>query len=227
MSSTLSSNTSHKTTTPQIRHVYTFHKRRHFRCEILLTLSVALLTFAEALQTKFDLGIWHTLFNWSNLTVAVQSQWGGPDSSDKRDWLAGQISELFASEPATDAEDVEVMLLQVLEDEFGMRLEDETEVAVARDIMAIRQEIGEGNTETVDRLQKKWEARKGKEIDTGNVNVKETNQEGEWDSVDEESDEDEDVDMSDAPALVPAKSSKPEPEVDDDGFTKVVGKKKR
>lgn len=118
------------------------------------------------------------------------------------------------------------MLLQVLEDEFGIRLEDETEVAVAREIMAIRKEIGEGSTEIVDRLQKKWEARKGKEIDTGNVNVKETNQEGEWDSVDEESDEDEDVDMSDAPALVPAKS-KPEPEVDDDGFTKVVGKKKR
>ena len=128
----------------------------------------------------------------------------------------------------TDAEDVEVVLLQVLEDEFGVRVEDETEVAVAREIMKIRKEIGEGNTTTVDALQKKWEERKGKEVATGSVNVKETNQEGEWDSVDEESDEDEDEDteMGDAPALVPAKP-KPEPEVDDDGFTKVVGKKKR
>ena len=179
------------------------------------------------LQLKFDLGIWHTLFNWADLTVAVQNQWGGPDSADKRDWLAGQISELFANEPATDSEDVEVMLLQILEDEFGVRLEDETEVAVARDIMLLRKELGEGDTTTVDKLQKKWEARKGKEVDTGNVNVKETNQDAEWDSVDEESDEDdEDVEMGEAPALVPAKP-KPEPEVDDDGFTKVVGKKKR
>jgi pre-rRNA-processing protein TSR2 len=184
------------------------------------------LTVSADLQSKFDLGIWHALFNWANLTVAVQNQWGGPDSSDKRDWLAGQISELFASEPLTNAEDVEVMLLQVLEDEFGVRLEDETEVIVGREIMAIRKEIGEGRTDTVDRLQKKWEARKGKEVDTGTVDVRESNQEGEWDSVDEESEEDDDVEMGDAPALVPAKP-KPEPEVDEDGFTKVVGKKKK
>ncbi|KAI4906161.1 hypothetical protein J4E90_010834 [Alternaria incomplexa] len=184
---------------------------------------------AEQHQDKFDLGIWHALFNWNNLTVAVQNQWGGPDSSDKRDWLAGQISELFAAEPLTDQEDVEVVLLQVLEDEFGVRVEDETEVAVAREIMAIRKEIGEGNTAMVDALQKKWEDRKGKEVATGSVNVKETNQDFEGDSVDEETDEDEDVDMDDAPALVPAKpkAAKPEPEIDEEGFTTVVGKKKR
>lgn len=180
----------------------------------------------EDLQAKFDLGIWHALFNWPNLTVAVQNQWGGPDSSDKRDWLAGQISELFASEPLTDAEDVEVMLLQVLEDEFGVRCEDETEVKTAQTIIAIRKELSEGSTLTVDKLQKKWEERKGKEVATGSVNVSESNQEADWDSVDEESDEDEDVEMGDAPALVPAKP-KPEPEVDEDGFTKVIGKKKR
>ncbi|KAI4640584.1 uncharacterized protein J4E78_010607 [Alternaria triticimaculans] len=184
---------------------------------------------AEQHQDKFDLGIWHALFNWNNLTVAVQNQWGGPDSSDKRDWLAGQISELFAAEPLTDQEDVEVVLLQVLEDEFGVRVEDETEVAVAREIMAIRREIGEGNTAMVDALQKKWEDRKGKEVATGSVNVKETNQDFEGDSVDEETDEDEDVDMDDAPALVPAKpkAAKPEPEIDEDGFETVVSKKKR
>jgi pre-rRNA-processing protein TSR2 len=159
----------------------------------------------------------------------VQNQWGGPDSSDKRDWLAGQISELFAREPATDNEDVEIMLLQILEDEFGTRLEDETEVEVARDIMLIHKEISEGDCSSVDKLQKRWEARKGKEVATGNVNIKESNQDADWDSVDEESDEDGedgDVDMSDAPALVAAKP-KTAPEVDDDGFTKVVGKKKR
>ncbi|KAF2870333.1 Pre-rRNA-processing protein TSR2-domain-containing protein [Massariosphaeria phaeospora] len=181
----------------------------------------------EQKEAKFDLGIWHTLCNWSDLTVAVQNQWGGPDSSDKRDWLAGAISEIFASNPDTDTEDVEVVLLQALEDEFGVRVEDETEVTVARDIMALRKEVAEGNFAKVDALQKKWEERKGKEVGTGNVHVSESNQDAEWDSVDEESDEDEDededgdVDMSDAPA-----KPKPAPEVDEEGFTKVVGKRR-
>lgn len=188
-------------------------------CNVPLTLPTA------EIQDKFDQGIWQSLFNWANLTVAVQNEWGGPDSSDKRDWLAGAISEIFASNPETDTEDVEVILLQVLEDEFGVRLEDETEVTVAREIMQLRKETLEGNFSTVDELQRKWTARNGKEVGTGNVKVEERDQEGDWDSVDEESDEDGDVDMGDAPQLAMVKE-KPPPEVDEDGFTKVVGKKR-
>ncbi|KAF2729449.1 hypothetical protein EJ04DRAFT_568663 [Polyplosphaeria fusca] len=184
---------------------------------------------SEKAQAKFDLGIWHSLFNWQALTVAVQAQWGGPDSEDKRDWLAGAISEVFENQPETDREDVEVVLLQALEDEFGARLEDDTEVEVAENIMQIRTEVLQGDFSTVDALQARWEERKGKPIPTGNVKVTERNQDAEWDSVDEESDEDEDdgdVDMADAPALVPAKP-KPAPEVDEEGFTKVLGKKRK
>lgn len=185
---------------------------------------------AADLQSKFELGIWHCLFNWPTLTVAVQNQWGGPSSSEKRDWLAGQISELFAAEPLTDAEDVEVMLLQVLEDEYGCRVEDETEVGVAREVMRVRVEVSEGNTSTVDAMHSKWEERQGKEIATGDVKVRESNQEAEWDSVDEESEDgDGDVDMDEAPALVAGRAREPkaEPEIDEDGFEKVVGKKRR
>ena len=115
-----------------------------------------------------------------------------------------------------------------MEDEFGTRVEDETEVAVAKQIMAIRKETLEGNFSTVDELQAKWEARKGKAVPTGSVRVQEVDQDEDLDSVDEESgsDEDEDVDMTDAPALIPSKP-KPEPEVDDEGFTKVVGKRRK
>ncbi|KAL1610210.1 rRNA accumulation-related protein [Paraconiothyrium brasiliense] len=189
--------------------------------------SSASTALSEQQQAKFDLGIWYTLFNWPTLTVAVQNQWGGPDSSDKRDWLAGAVSDLFSSEPLTDQEDIEVMLLQVLEDEFGTRLEDETEVGVARDIMAIRIEVQEGNFATVDALEQRWQSRKGKEVSTGSVQVKEVEQEGEWDSVDEETDDDEDEVMRDPPAAAAPPKEKPAPEVDEDGFTKVVGKKRR
>jgi pre-rRNA-processing protein TSR2 len=156
----------------------------------------------------------------------VQNQWGGPDSADKRDWLAGAISDVFENNPDTDALDVEVVLLQALEDEFGVRLEDETEIKVAEDIMRIRKECFEGNFGTVEELQKRWEERKGKAADTGNVRFEER-QEDDGDSVDEESGEedDEDVDMDEAPPLVSSKP-KPVPEVDEDGFTKVVGRRR-
>lgn len=115
------------------------------------------------------------------------------------------------------------MLLQAMEDEFGVRIEDETEVPVARDILKIRQETLRGEFETVDALQKRWEERQGREVATGGVNVVEREQEGDWDSVDEESDSDED--MEDAPSLAPAQpKEKPAPEIDEDGFEKVVRK---
>ena len=118
------------------------------------------------------------------------------------------------------------MLLQVLEDEFGVRCEDETEVGVAKDIMKIRKEVEEGNFATVEALKQRWESRKGKEVSTGSVQVREVEQEGDWDSVDEESGSDEDTPMGDAPAAAPPRE-KPIPEVDEDGFTKVVGKKRK
>ncbi|KAF1999262.1 hypothetical protein P154DRAFT_437520 [Amniculicola lignicola CBS 123094] len=179
-------------------------------------------------QAKFDLGIWHCLFNWPALTSAVREGWGGPDSADKRDWLAGAISDLFQNEPATDNEDVEVLLLQVLEDEFEIRLEDESEVVVAEQIMKIREQTAQGDYTAVEELQTRWEARKGKPVSTAKIQVIEHKQDAEWDSVDEESgsDEDGDVDMADAPPLVPAKP-KPAPQVDDEGFTRVVGKKRK
>lgn len=50
-------------------------------------------------------------------------------------------------------------------------------------------------------------------------------QDTDWDSSEEA--EDEDVSMDDAPHLAAvARKEKPAPEIDDDGFTKVVGRKK-
>lgn len=110
-----------------------------------------------------------------------------------------------------------------MEDEFGVRLEDETEVAVARSIMKIRGECMKGDFGTVDELQRKWEERKGKEVATGDVRVEERVVEDDGDSVDEESGSDSDVEMGDAPA--PKPKEKREPEIDEDGFEKVVRRK--
>ncbi|KAF2239683.1 hypothetical protein EV356DRAFT_528257 [Viridothelium virens] len=181
---------------------------------------------ADEVRTQLEAGIWYTLCLWPELVTAVSNQWGGPESAEKRDWLAGHISDLLIERPDTDAEDIETRLLEVLEDEFDARLETESEVAVARDILLLREDTLEGNFQRVQDLRARYE-RKGKSVGLSPgveivEHIHEDDGDEDWDG------EDEDLEMSDAPALVPAREIKPkqEPEVDEDGFTKVVGKKK-
>ncbi|KAF2136402.1 uncharacterized protein K452DRAFT_362560 [Aplosporella prunicola CBS 121167] len=182
---------------------------------------------------RFGQGIWFALQAWPALTVAIQSQFGGPDGADKRDWLAGAIADIFVDNPDTDQLDVETILLQVMEDEFEVRLEDESEVAVAHTIMKIHTEIfHEAKFTTVDAMEKRWVDRRGKGPNLGNVRVVEndgTNNNNNDDDDDVYTDEEdgEDMDMDEAPPLVPtAPKEKPEPEVDEDGFTKVIKKRR-
>ena len=176
----------------------------------------------------------------------MQNQWGGPDSADKRDWLTGVISDLFTNQPNTDAADVEDLLLQVLQDEFGVDLEDESEGRVAESIVKLRLETARGDFGTVKALHADWLKRKeGKgarpEIqayeqrkDVGSSDGSGREEEEEEEEEDDDDDDGmngvgdvkgaEDVEMHDAPAGV---SSKPKLEVDEDGFTKVVAKKRK
>lgn len=187
---------------------------------------ISILTIFSDAQQQFEFGIWYTISLWPALTVAVQNNWGGPDSAGKRDWFAGAISELFDERPETDQIDVESVLLQVMQDEFEVNVEDETEVPVAEEIMKIRKQVFEdGDISGVEAVKARWTARGGKMAQV-NVVTQTIGEDGEEiDDDDSDDDEDGDVEMGDAPALVPRE--KPEPEVDDDGFTKVVGKKRR
>ncbi|KEQ71694.1 pre-rRNA processing protein, partial [Aureobasidium namibiae CBS 147.97] len=179
---------------------------------------------AETIQSKFDLGIWYALGLWPALTIAVTSSWGGEDSSAKRDWFAGAISDLFVERPDTDEFDIEAVLLQVMQDEFDLNVEDESEIPVAEEIMKLRKETAEGNFAGFEAVKRRFEERGGKIPQ--NLQVVEHKQDGDESSEDES--DDEDIDMDDAaPALVSAPREKQEPEVDEDGFTTVVSKKKR
>ncbi|KAF2837574.1 hypothetical protein M501DRAFT_995533 [Patellaria atrata CBS 101060] len=176
---------------------------------------------------SLDLAIALSLSRWPALTLAVQNQWGGPDSADKRDWLAGALSELIVTKPDTDAEDIEDVLLQVMGDEFDISLEDESEVEVAKTIMRLRKGISEGDLKELGEMRREWEERKGRPVGVGHIEAVEHNHGGELDSVDEESgSEDDDEDRMEGVVQAPPKE-KPKPEVDEDGFTTVVSKKRR
>lgn len=168
----------------------------------------------------------------------MQNNWGGADSADKRDWFAGHVADSFPSlvptrttsstttEAAIEEPDtayIEELLLNVMHDEFEIIVDDDTSLDVAAEIIRLRGLCRAGNFDEVDRLEARWTATQGKKI--AFKVEEEKDQDTDWEDEDGSGDEDdEDVEMTDAPKLV-EKKEKPEPEVDEDGFTKVTRKR--
>lgn len=130
-----------------------------------------------------------------------------------------------------DQEDVEVVLLQVMQDEFDVNVEDNSEEEIAREIMNVRKETQSGNFAGVEAMRKRFLERKGK---VPNVNLQviehqrgdDDDDEADWSDNEDIEHGDGDVEMGDAQQPPPAKE-RPPPEIDEEGFTKVVGKKRR
>lgn len=194
---------------------------------------VALPPTPQRLQQAFEAGIWYHLSLWSALHIACQNNWGGPNSSDKRDWFAGAVSDLFTETQTKDGRSVDheylvAFLLQIMQDEFDTTVEDDSEEKVAEGILGLRKRLFEDqDMSAIRELEQRWRNRGQMKV---NIQVVDNGD----DEVDDEEwegfDEDGDVDMADdndAPALVPApvKQEKQAPEVDEEGFTKVVSKK--
>jgi pre-rRNA-processing protein TSR2 len=184
-------------------------------------------------SSQLDLGISLTLHAWPALTLAVQSSWGGPNSEDKRDWFCGAISDLLSERPETDAVDLEDVLIQVMNDEFDVVVDDESAGAVAAQIIDMRDKAARGEFAEIQALWAQWKEKMEKK---GNataglfrkMETRDEDQETDDDEdEDDEDDDDDDVDMDEAPALARAPRERVEPEVDEEGFTKVVGRKKR
>lgn len=182
------------------------------------------LTFSpEKCQDHFELGVALSLIFWPALTLAVQNNWSDGPSTAIRDWLGGEIVSLFENDPETEMIDVETRLLNVMEDEFQVIVDDESAFEVAEQIMRLRRDCGKGRFAEVEAMRERWERQGGKDI---RVQVVEGGEQGDTDgsSSDEDSEDDDgDVEMGEAP--VP--KEKVAPEIDEDGFTKVIGKKKR
>jgi pre-rRNA-processing protein TSR2 len=140
---------------------------------------------------------------------------------------------MFEQRPQTDLEDVETTLLQVMSDEFEVNVEDDTAYQVAQVIMNIRTTTQGGDFSLVNKLHSEWVAKSGKpaaifkEVERS-VDEDNTDEDG-VDLEDSTGDEDGDVEMGDDPAETdpPKIRQNPGPEVDEDGFTKVVSRKKR
>lgn len=196
-------------------------------------------------QSNFEQAVACALHLWPALTLAVQNNWGGPDSADKRDWFAGAVVELFSEfvdaqpgEPAKatsaadepDMEDVETVLLQVMMDEFEVNIDDDSSLEVARSIVKARAQCAIGDFgDEVKTLTERFANRKGNKVDQMFKKAEDQDQDTDWESGSSDEDEDDndgDVQMDEAPQLVAVPKEKPAPEIDEDGFIKVTKKKR-
>lgn len=179
---------------------------------VLLTTDAPSLQFEnEKRQAQFELGVACAVFLWDDLSTAVASGWGGPESAAKREWLAGAIVDLFdGQEVAT--EDIEYRLLTAMIDEFDVTIETGTAFGVAQQIIQVYQECAEDNFTLVQSLFTRFQQHQPAQ----QVTVKDDDDEDDNEEHDDEM-VDEDDDMVDAVETEP--KTRIEPEVDEDGFT--------
>jgi pre-rRNA-processing protein TSR2 len=182
-----------------------------------------------------------TLAGWPALSLAIQNSWGGPESSQKRDWFAGALSDLVATTPSADLDSayVEEFLLQVMQDEFEVVVDDGSAAEIAELLLERRQRVMTGDGAEVERLMEAWREKQRNGGERIKAQIIEEEREDDDDDDDESEGDDEewnpqwegaDVDMAEAPALVQGQEHQrdrnPMPEVDEEGFTKVVGRRR-
>ncbi|KAG7441610.1 uncharacterized protein BT62DRAFT_475522 [Guyanagaster necrorhizus] len=176
----------------------------------------------------FARGVIARLLIWPILRLAVQENWGGPNNSEKRTWLASVIVDAFEEQsPPPDDQYVEEILLQVMEDEFVTQVEDGSAEPVAVDIVQLWEQCHAGQDALVRKFEEAAEKLKGRKMDVPQTSG---DDEEEWEDDDDdgsdESGEEEEMDDEPVPQLLNHRR-KEEPEIDEDGFTLVKGKSRR
>jgi pre-rRNA-processing protein TSR2 len=161
---------------------------------------------------------------------ALDSDNAVASSAEKRALFAGAISDLFVQRPQTDGQDLEEVLLQIMEDEFCTVVEDGSERDVANAIVRVREECLRGEFGGVARLEEQWRVMRGvsvRGVRAEDELEEESESDDDEDEEEDEGDDDGDVNMGEEPVPQLVERKRAEPEVDEDGFTKVVGRRKR
>jgi len=185
---------------------------------------------------------------WPVLRIAVDSSWGGPESKQKRSWMASELLDAFElSSPSfstlspnsasnqVDEDYIEEMILQMMSDEFDCVIEDESSAGVAEDLVKLWKEAQSGGEKAIEQSMMIWEEKEraiqGKRLQAQEIK---TEEEGAWEEDDGESgddgnEEDESeggMEVDEPPALVERRNEE-DLVVDTDGFTLVKGKGRR
>ena len=125
-------------------------------------------------------------------------------------------------------------MLQVMNDEFDVNVDDNSGEEIAAKIVGLRKLTLQGDFTMVDDMFSKWQERQSRDgdgkIKFQHVTRDDNEDDTDWDSDDSDEEDEEDgndVEMRDAPASVKAPKEKPQPNIDEEGFTEVIGRKRR
>lgn len=174
-------------------------------------------------QAKFELGVCMAVYKWEELNTAVDNSWGGPTSSEKRDWISGIVIDLF-NERIVDIQLIEETLLYAMVDEFDTEVDNDSALEIAALIFKLFKKVMEGDYSQIDLMYEAWQGKLQRAADRVVVGTDPNN------PSDDDDDEEDDDDIEDAPALVVDAMETDEPQgpiVDDDGFEMVQSKGRR
>lgn len=111
----------------------------------------------ELQQAKFELGVCMAIYKWEELTTAVDNQWGGANSADKRDWISGVVIDLFKEEKIVDIQLIEETLLYAMVDEFDTEIDNDLALEIAALVFKVYQECAAQNYATVEQMYNAWQ----------------------------------------------------------------------
>ncbi|KAI9244539.1 Pre-rRNA-processing protein TSR2-domain-containing protein [Sporodiniella umbellata] len=158
-------------------------------------------------KLAFQEGVGYVLKSWTALKLAVEQDWGGIDSREKRDWMIEVIVDVFQKRgKSIDVEDIEDILSQIMVDEFEVVLEDDSPYHVAKHIFALYTQCIQGNLTEVERLREKFLSQNQNQFAASNCVKQESEDDVSGDEIDGEDDDD---------------MEEPEPAVDADGWETV------
>lgn len=176
----------------------------------------------EKRQARFELGVTMAIHKWEELNIAVDNSWGGPNSSDKRDWISAIVIDLF-DEKEVDIQLIEETLLYAMLDEFDTQVDNDSALEIGNLIMQFYKKAMVDDFNDIEELYNKWQIKQqNRQINKVKVQDDPENPSSE----DEEDDEDhhhhhqhqpqeDSMDVDNGPI------------VDDDGFTLVQNRKGR
>jgi len=142
--------------------------------------------------TTFQGGVTATLRSWSALRTAVEQSWGGTESQSKAEDLRNNIFNFFdgqSSKPKMTLEELEDNLSSYMEEEFGIVLEDGSEIEISNLIWNMYEDCSKGDVRLAVRVVQDA-IRAEESMKMGNVkmpmNVIQSGEDGDDDDDDDE-----------------------------------------
>jgi len=105
--------------------------------------------------TTFQGGVTATLRSWSALRTAVEQSWGGTESQSKAEDLRNNIFNFFDGQsykPKMTQEELEDNLSSYMEEEFGIVLEDGSEIEISNLIWNMYEDCRKGDVRLAVRV---------------------------------------------------------------------------